>query len=222
MDARTLSLRQRLAGLVLFVCLFFASVAPASARVTITFWSQEFGQNFPHAFFTLYGTLDATGEPVDSSFGFTPKAITPAILFGNVPGRIDYTTDKYIAKSNAHFSTEISDAQYGAILSLVEEWGEKGDHHYSLNRRNCVHFVAEAMRRAGLKVEEPARLMKKPRSFTQSIAVLNTGTVAVIEQPAAAYLATLAPLPTAPSAPAPPPVTVTTAAPAPRVAVPAR
>lgn len=187
--------------LVLLVLCVFATIAPASAQVTITFWSQEMGKNFPHAFFTLRGTVEATGAPVDISYGFTAKAITPAILLGTVPGRIDLTTEKYIARSNAHFSTVISDAQYASVLALVEQWGEGGDYSYNLNRRNCVHFVAEAMRRSGLAVEEPRALMKKPRSFTRSVAALNAGRVAVIEQPAAAYLATLLPLAPATAAP---------------------
>ena len=29
---------------------------PALAAVTVTFWSQELGENFPHAFITLNGT----------------------------------------------------------------------------------------------------------------------------------------------------------------------
>lgn len=174
--------------------LFLAAIVPAQARVTVTFWSQEFGHNFPHAFFTLYGTTEADGTPVDVSYGFTAKTISPAILMGEVPGRIDLTTDRYIARSNAHFSLTISDAQYAALEALAVEWSAQGDPTYSLNRRNCVHFVAEAMRRAGLTVEEPKKLMKKPRSFTQSIATLNASSVVRIEKPAAEYLASLPPL----------------------------
>lgn len=168
---------------------------PASAQVTVTFWSQEFGQNFPHAFFQVRGVPEAGGEPVDAYFGFTAKAITPAILWGTVAGRIDRPTPGYVQKSNAHFSLTVSDAQYNALLALVREWDDKlGDGDYNLNRRNCVHFIAEAMRRAGLEVVEEKKLMKKPRSFTQSIAAMNVGRVAVIEQGAREYLAGLPPL----------------------------
>lgn len=190
----TTAIRAPIRNLFLAIACLLATIAPASAKVTVTFWSQDFSGNFPHAFFTLRGTVEATGEAVNVSYGFTPKAMTPAILMGSVPGRIDLTTDKYIADSNAHFSSVVSDAQFASLRSLVVEWGEQGDHRYNLNRRNCVHFVAEAMRRAGLRVEEPKKLMKKPRSFTQSVAALNVGRVAVIERPAREYLATLPPL----------------------------
>lgn len=166
------------------------AAVPASAKVTITFWSRDMGgSSFPHAFVTLVGTLDADGAPVDTSFGFTAKAVTPAILLGSVAGRIDVTARDYIARSDAHFSAEISDEQYGAVLKLVDEWGENGDHHYNLNKRNCVHFVAEAARRAGLAVVEDPALMKKPHSFVVSLEPLNTGHVRLIEQPASVYLA---------------------------------
>lgn len=169
------------------------AVVPAQAAVTITFWSQEFGQSFPHAFFSFRGTPDAGGPAVDESYGFTAKAITPALLMGSVGGRIDRPKPSYISHSNAHFSLVLTDAQYAAVRALIDEWGEKGDSHYNLNRRNCVHFVAEAARRSGLTVVEDRKLMKKPRSFTQSVARANAGRVTVIELPAKAYLATLTP-----------------------------
>lgn len=168
---------------------------PALAAVTVTFWSQELGENFPHAFITLNGTPDAGGEPVDMGIGFTAKSLTPAILMGSVAGKVEAPKRSYILKSDAHFAVVLTDAQYAAIRSLAEEWGEQGDHHYNLNRRNCVHFVGEAARRAGLAVTEPARLMKKPRSFLVHVAGENAGKVAAITLNANDYLASLAPAP---------------------------
>jgi len=169
------------------LCLSFLLPGAAQADVTVTFWSQELGRNFPHAFFTLHG-VRADGTDVHLSYGFTAKAITPAILFGTVPGRIEETSEAYIARSNAHFSVVLTQAQYDAIMKLVAEWGEEGDHRYRLNSRNCVHFVAEAMRRAGLVVIEDKKLMKKPRSFIQSIEPLNAGHVRLIEREASHYV----------------------------------
>jgi hypothetical protein len=45
-----------------------------------------------------------------------------------------------------------------------------------------------------LQVVEEKKLMKKPRSFTQSIATMNPGRIAVIEKPAREYLAGLPPI----------------------------
>lgn len=187
---------------------------PAHAAVTITFWSHEFGNHFPHAFFTLRGTPDAGGAPVDLNYGFTPKAISPAILFGPVGGRIDIAKRGYMDGSDAQFSLVLTDAQYASILRLVDEWDEKkGDGTYRMNTRNCVHFTQEAARRAGLlNVDFPA-LMKKPRSYLKAVAQANAAQVTVIDRHGKEYLAaleaeqqaaTLPPAPAAPLAPAAP------------------
>jgi len=52
----------------------------ASASVEIAFYSRELGgNNFPHAFVALRGTVDSTGERVDTSYGFTAHSVTPVI-----------------------------------------------------------------------------------------------------------------------------------------------
>lgn len=186
---------------------------PAHAAVLITFWSHELGNHFPHAFFTLRGTPDAGGEPVDLNYGFTPKAITPAILFGPVAGRIDIAKRGYMEGSDAQFSLVLTDAQYASILRLVDEWDEKkGDGTYRMNTRNCVHFTQEAARRAGLTQVEFPGLMKKPRSYLKAVATANATQVTVIDRHGKEYLASLEAerkaeppsaigAPTAPSAP---------------------
>lgn len=168
---------------------------PAQAAVTITFWSHEFGSSFPHAFFTLRGVPDAGGAAVDANYGFTPKAISPAILMGTVPGRLDIAKPAYIANSDAQFSLVLSDAQYGRVMALVAAWDERtGDGQYHMNRRNCVHFVMEAAKIAGVvQVDFPA-LMKKPRSYLKAVAAANASQVRIVAMNGKAYLASLAPM----------------------------
>ncbi|MBQ1478503.1 hypothetical protein ACH37Y_00430 [Sphingomonas paucimobilis] len=169
---------------------------PAQAAVTITFWSHELGNSFPHAFFSLRGTVDATGQPVDANYGFTAKSVSPAILMGTVPGRLDISKPFYISTSDAQFSYVMTDAQYADILALVAAWDDKiGDGHYNLNRRNCVHFVQEAARRLGLAGLDHPELMKKPRSFLKAVASANADRVTVLGMSGKAYLASLPPLP---------------------------
>jgi len=165
-----LRLRTAIASLLVWVAL---AAQPAAAKVRITFWSREEGQMFPHAFVTLDGTPDRGGRPVDISYGFTAKVISPAILFGDVPGKIDITPRSYIMGSFAHFSVLLTDAQYDSVLHLTEEWGEKGDHHYSASKRNCVHFVAEAARRSGLRAVIQPKFVKKPHAFLESVLAMN-------------------------------------------------
>ncbi|KQN19336.1 hypothetical protein ASE86_12610 [Sphingomonas sp. Leaf33] len=177
--------RRMLAAVLLVLACW---TVPAAAAVRMTFWSRDSGDYFPHAFFTLKGTLDSNGQAIDESYGFTLNSATPIALFTSVPAHIDITNKKYIRGSAAQFRVTISDAQYAAIRAQVAEWGAPGS-KWSLNKRNCVHFVAEAARRAGLTVVEDRKLMKKPRSFTRSLIPLNLGRVTVIELPAADYWA---------------------------------
>lgn len=168
---------------------------PAQAAVTITFWSRDFGNSFPHAFFMLRGTPDAGGPPVDASYGFTARSLSPAILFSNVRGRVERPKPFYMAGSHVRFARVLTDAQYAAILSLVREWHEDtGDATYNLNRRNCVTFVREAARRAGLAMVDFPKLMKKPSSYLRAVVAAQPGQVTVIEQTGKAYLAALPPL----------------------------
>ena len=212
-------LRPLLATALLLSSLFGA--APAWAAVTITVWSHELGNSFPHAFFTLRGVPDAGGAPVDANYGFTAKSVSPKLLMGTVAGRLDISKPFYIAGSDAQFSVVLTDAQYNAVLGLVAAWDEKtGDAHYNLNQRNCVHFVKEAARIAGLTDLDRPKLMKKPRSYLQSIAEANAGRVTLVKMHGKAYLATLPPLTTtpmlapavmaAPAAPVAAPATATT------------
>lgn len=160
---------------------------PVSAAVTITFWSHDQDQSFPHAFFALEGTPDAGGDPVDANYGFTAKAVTPAILLGTVGGKVEESKPGYMRRSDARFSVVLSDAQYAAIQALIAEWTAQSG--YNLNKRNCVHFVAEAARRSGLTVPHLPKLMKKPKSFLLAVGEANAGRVRQINLDGKAYFA---------------------------------
>jgi hypothetical protein len=159
---------------LLALLLAFGVPAPAAAAVEIAFYSRELGgNNFPHAFISLHGTLDATGERVDTSYGFTAHAVTPALLFGSVTGEIVVEGARQIARSNRQFALILSDERYRAVMAVVERWRNRPQPSYNLNRRNCVHFVAEVAEALGLRVEYVQRLMKRPRSFLEHVRNLN-------------------------------------------------
>lgn len=174
--------------------LLFLLPTPAGAAVTMAFWSRDFGNYFPHAFLTLRGTPDAGGAPVDASYGFTAKSITPKLLFGNVGGKVERPKRGYMEGSHVRFAVTLSDAQYARVVALVQGWDEKtGDATYNLGKRNCVHFVREAAVIAGLAADFP-KLMKKPGRFLLSVAAANPGRVTVIEKNGRDYLAALPPI----------------------------
>ncbi|MCK8455630.1 ester cyclase [Sphingomonas faeni] len=181
--------------LIALFCLCVGYALPAQAAVTITFWSHELGNSFPHAFFTLRGVPDAGGAPVDTNAGFTAKSVSPALLMGPVAGKLDIARPSYVASSDAQFSVVMTDAQYVAVLRLVEAWSEgKPDSVYRLGDHNCVHFVKEAARLVGLSALDQPGLMKKPRSYLKAVLAGNAGRVTPIEMHGRQYLTSLGPI----------------------------
>ena len=181
--------------LIALFCLCAGYALPAQAAVTITFWSHELGNSFPHAFFTLRGVPDAGGAPVDTNAGFTAKSVSPALLMGPVAGKLDIARPSYVASSDAQFSVVMTDAQYVAVLRLVDAWSEgKPDSVYRLGDHNCVHFVKEAARLVGLSALDQPGLMKKPRSYLKAVLAGNAGRVTPIEMHGKQYLASLGPI----------------------------
>jgi hypothetical protein len=143
------------------------------AEVVVTFYSHDFGDHFPHALLVLKGKVDATGENVDTNYGFTAKNLTPAILTGSVLGMIETKSAKYIMDSDPHFSLTLNDSQFGQLMKLVEEWRNIPGKSYNLGKRNCVHFAMEAAVLLGLHVNRKSRFFKKPRSFLMELKQLN-------------------------------------------------
>ena len=158
----------------LFIALLLL-ISPTQVRAEIiaTFYSHDFGDHFPHTFFTLKGTVAATGEAVDTNYGFTAKTTSPAILFGSVIGMIETKDAKYIEDSNPHFTLKLDDAQYLALIDHVEKWRNIPGKSYNLNKQNCVHFVMEAAELLGLSVNRKSKLFKKPKSFLVEMMTLN-------------------------------------------------
>ncbi|MBB6428092.1 hypothetical protein [Sphingopyxis sp. JAI128] len=156
---------------LLLFCAGFA--VPVRAEVVVSFYSHDFGDRFPHAFVVLKGTVDATGEVVDANYGFTATSVSPAILFGSVKGKVESSKPDYVAKSDRQFDVTVDDATYARLLAKIDEWRTRDQPSYSLNKRNCVHFVMELAEIAGLAVNRKSKLFKKPKSFLIEVKELN-------------------------------------------------
>lgn len=161
----------RMAGLAALLFMASFSVA-ARAEVTVTFYSHDFGKNFPHAFFVAKGEL-SDGKKVDTGFGFTAINVSPGILFGSVKGHVKAPTADYIASSNPHFTVKISDKKYRDLLAVVQKWQAIPQKSYSLNKRNCVHFINDVIKALDLKTNLKTANWKKPRSFMEEVKKLN-------------------------------------------------
>jgi len=161
--------------LTIALALFVAAWGlPAMAAVQITFYSKELGTTFPHAFVIIEGTLDRGGQRIEVDYGFTAKTVSPAILFGAVKGEVVSDNGKaYNRASDKHFTFTLSDAEYDRILGVVARWRALPQPSYDLDKRNCVHFVADVAASLGMRVEVPKKLVKKPKSFLNLVAESN-------------------------------------------------
>lgn len=147
----------------------------AQAAVQIHFYSREFGNQFPHAFIIVEGTIDASGEKVAANYGFTAVNVTPGILLGSVKGAVEPLKPAYMAKADRKFTLTLDDAGYARLMRKVGEWKALKQPSYSLDKRNCVHFVLELAETLGLKVNRKSKFFRKPRSFLEEVQALNPG-----------------------------------------------
>jgi len=154
---------------VLFAAAALALPAPADAAVEMTFYAREFGSQFPHGFVTLVGTPDRGGDRIDTSYGFTATHVTPAILFGSVRGEVEAVGESYVRDSEPHFSLILSDDEFDRVMATVARYRSLPQPSYSLNRRNCVHFIAEVAAAVGMAATVPRNLSRRPRSFIESL-----------------------------------------------------
>jgi hypothetical protein len=149
----------------------FALLAPAAAQaaVEMTFHSREFGSQFPHGFVTIQGTLDRGGDRIDTNYGFTATAVSPAILFGSVRGKVEAVGDGYRRGSEAHLALTLSDAEYDKVMETVTRWRDARQPSYSLARRNCVHFIADIAAALGMQADVPRNLTRRPTGWTERL-----------------------------------------------------
>ena len=157
----------------LAAALLALTAAPGWAAVSITFYSKELGASFPHAFVILEGALDRGGPRIEEDYGFTAKAISPAILWGKVAGKVDTEHSAgYVKGSDRHFTVTLADAEYDKVMATVERWRSAKQPNYDLDKHNCVHFVAELAAAIGM-TPDTRKLMKKPRAFLETLTAQN-------------------------------------------------
>jgi hypothetical protein len=157
----------------LAAALLALTTAPGWAAVSITFYSKELGASFPHAFVIMEGAPDRGGPRIEEDYGFTAKTVSPAILWGKVAGEVitDHSVS-YVKGSDRHFTVALTDAEYDRAMATIARWRTAKQPSYDLDRHNCVHFVAEIATAIGMSADT-SRLMKKPRSFLETLTARN-------------------------------------------------
>jgi len=149
----------------------------AWAEVTVTFYAHPGARVrggyllFPHAYVHAEGTVDATGEPVDWSAGFTARSPGPHLLFVRGGGVVTEPDARYVSEGRAFLQLTVDDATWHALKARAEWWNTPEGSVYDLRRRNCITFVADLARVVGLETApEPSM---KPGTFLEATAALN-------------------------------------------------
>jgi len=165
---------------VLLAALLLAGGAgPAWASVTLTFYAHPGARIrggdllFPHAYVQATGALDDTGEPVSWAAGFTARSPGPQLLFMSGRGVVAEPEARYVSEGKPYLRLTVADDVYRRLRARADWWNGRDGWTYDLRRRNCITFVADLAREAGLETApEPSM---KPGSFLQATAALNPG-----------------------------------------------
>ena len=162
----------RLSLAILALCAF---AAPAQADVQVHFHSfngSMFGGRYPHTFVVFDGTL-ANGERVYENYGFSAKTAGPNVLTGPTTHVVMSEKERYIRTTNRHFTLTVSDATYQRMKAEVIAWRDAPGKFYDLDSRNCIHFVGRMAELAGLRVEFPRNMLRKPKAWLNYLTGLN-------------------------------------------------
>jgi hypothetical protein len=119
--------------------------------VEIAFYSRELGgNNFPHAFVVLRGTVDATGEGGRYQPASPPIRSRPASCGGRYRAEVLVEGERQIARSDRQFALTLSDERYRAVM-VVDRWRNMAQPSYNLNRATASISSPRLAAAAGLE-----------------------------------------------------------------------
>ena len=169
------SFRRSLVRLMLAFAALAAWSAPAQAEVEVHFhsFSGSFFGRYPHAFGVFEGRLDDTGAVVNENYGFSARTAGPNVLMGPTEHGVYTEKPRYIRTTNRHFTVTVSDATYRRMKQEVIAWRDAPGKYYDLDTRNCIHFVGRIAELAGLRVDYPSDMLRKPKAWLNRVIALN-------------------------------------------------
>ena len=81
--------------------------------------------------------------------------------------------DRYLDEGIEYAAVTIPDETWRAMHERLDHWREGPGSTYNLNRRNCISFVAEMARMAGLQT--PRENTLSPNGFLEDMVAMNPG-----------------------------------------------
>ena len=155
----------------------FAQTCTAHAEVFLVFYGHQLslmGEKriyLPHAMIGLRGTTTDGTSTVHEHYEFEPTVPIQSILRSQTTGQLVAREGE--PDSNEYFETPISDEVYRNIIARVAYWQSKQGSTYNLFYRNCVSFVADVARTAGL--DTPKGMITEPAKFLVELRRRNVG-----------------------------------------------
>lgn len=162
-----------LARILAMFALSWSGTAMAAVDIHFHSFNGSFFGRYPHTFIVLEGTLEADGRAVKENYGFSARSSTAAFTKDWAEHVVYVEKDNYIRKTNRHFSITLTDEQYHRIAEEVRKWQTEPGERYSLDERNCIHFVGEMAKILGLTVEYPQNMLRRPKKWLNHITGLN-------------------------------------------------
>lgn len=153
------------------------AAAPAAAEVRAHFHSVNGSVllgRYPHTFVVFEGTLEDSGERIEENWGFSARTSSLAALRGQAVEHMMLAEKPgTIGRTNRHFTLVLSDAQFRLLKREVIAWQDAPGRYYDLDTRNCIHFVGRLAELAGLRIEYPDHMLRKPKAWLNHITALN-------------------------------------------------
>lgn len=169
----THSLFRLLSPILALFALLSSGTAFAAVEIHFHSFNGSFFGRYPHTFIVLEGTLESNGRKVEENYGFSAVSATAAFTRDWAEHAVYVEKDKYIRKTNRHFTMTLTDAQYTRIVQEVRKWQNEEGPRYSLDQRNCIHFVGKMASILGLTVEYPEGMLRRPKKWLNHITALN-------------------------------------------------
>ena len=161
----------------LFSCavLCFGFPANADAQVVLTFAAKraEDSLGIPHSYLRITGTTES-GEAIQRTFGYMPIEQSPLLALGDrVRGAVIDEPEAQIEweRVTPFISVQVPDTTLDAVIVRFRYWNENQNGGYDAWSQNCIAFLADIARTAGLKVPPGSHL--SPSGFLETLAELN-------------------------------------------------
>jgi hypothetical protein len=155
------------------LCVGFPDHARAQAVLTFAAKRAEDALGIPHSYLRITGTTES-GEGIHRTFGYMPVEQSSFLALGDrVRGAVIDEPEAGIEwdRVTPFLSVQVPDKTLDAVIVRFRYWNENRNGGYDAYSQNCIAFLADIARTAGLRVPPGSHL--SPSGFLSELAELN-------------------------------------------------